>query len=63
MTQLSTPVLDSYPQHKPVVLAFVSTFKLDPINIILFQEYVASLIDHVGDDDLYFELQEIYELT
>lgn len=58
---ITTPVLDSYPLHKDLVICvWVNAFK-HPLNKSIFETVIHDIIDVIGDDDLYFELQELYE--
>lgn len=59
----STPILDSYPMHKAMIIALRDNAKHHELNKHIFWLAIELLIDVIGDDDLYFELQEMYEKT
>ena len=58
---LETENLDSYPEHKAMFEALIKEAPTHPFNLHILWYAISHLVEITGDDDLFFELQEIYE--
>lgn len=53
--------IDTYPDFKAMIEAIYPTASISTSNLSLFWTVCEEYIDKTGDDDLFFELQKLYE--
>lgn len=53
--------IDTYPDFKALIEAIYPTASMSETNLSLFSSVCEEFIEKTGDDDLFFELQDLFE--